>query len=162
MSHYIRHSILSLEEGVKIISLTGEQKSSFKFKTGGLRLRTFRDKGLCCAYCGLNATHFALERCMGQTKDKKPHLNLWGYTDQGKEILFTHDHVHARSLGGADDISNSVTACEKCNSKKSKYENRILEEVKKLKIAVDFDGLVGIVKELYQDAHVRKFWFIGD
>lgn len=160
MSRYIRKNIVSLEDGLRIISTSREEKSHIGFRTGGLRLRTFSQKGTCCVYCGLQATYFAIEKCKGSKLDIH-HMNLWGVRD-GKEVLFTHDHVHARSLGGADDINNSVTACENCNSKKSKYENRLLTELKNLKVSVDFDGLVGIVKSLYKDSHIRRFWFINE
>lgn len=157
MSRYIRHSIVSLEDGLKAIHNRATLKKGAG--TSSLRLQTFAHKGTCCAYCGLQATHFAIEKSNGSQSDKH-HLNLWAKLDSGKEILFTHDHVHARSLGGADDIENSVTACENCNSKKSKYENRLLAEIKSLKISVDFDALVGIVKSLYKETHIRRFWFI--
>lgn len=149
MSRYIRKETLSLEDGLKKINTD----------VSSLRLKTFATKGTCCSYCGLQATHFALEKCKGSKLDRY-HMNLWGVRNE-QEILFTHDHVHARSLGGADTIDNSVTACEKCNSRKSKYENRLLFELKRLKISVDFDGLCSIIKTLYQQPNILKLWFIN-
>lgn len=158
MSRYIRHSIVSLENGLTAIHSGKKQKGWKGSGVSSLRLQTFVTSGTRCVYCGLQATHFAIEKSKGSQSDRH-HMNLWGMKN-GTEILFTHDHVHARALGGADDIENAVTACENCNSRKSKYENRILAELNRLKISVDFDGLVGIVKSLYQDAHVHKFWLI--
>lgn len=158
MSRYVRHKKLSIETVIHAIQNDYQLKGAKGAGVRSLRLKTFGTKGVCCAYCGLEASFFAVEKNKGSQSDKH-HLNLWGVRND-KEILFTHDHVHARSLGGADEIENSVTACENCNSKKSKYEIRILSEIKRLKVSVDFDGLVGIVKSLYSEKHIRKFWFI--
>lgn len=158
MSRYTRHKTVSIDVVIDAIRSNRQIRGGKGSGVSSLRLKTFATKGVCCAYCGLEASYFAVEKSKGSKSDKH-HLNLWGVR-QGKEVLFTHDHVHARALGGADEIENSVTACENCNSKKSKFENRILAEIKKLKISVDFDGLVDIVKSIYKEQHVRKFWFI--
>lgn len=92
-----------------------------------LRLQTFFHHGLQCSACGLRASHFAVERNF-----RRPgtyHLNLWGANKNGVEVLFTHDHTLARSLGGANHLSNTTTMCESCNTKKSKVE----QQLKKLK-----------------------------
>lgn len=157
MSRYIRKEILNLDEGLRIISLYGWQKSTLGFRTGGLRLRTFREKGTCCAYCGLEATHFAVEKCSSSSNEHY-HLNLWGVKD-GREVLFTHDHIYARGLGGADAIENSVTACENCNSRKSRIEGKIANKYKK---TLDFTSLISLIKETYIEPHIRKFWFIAE
>jgi hypothetical protein len=34
-------------------------------------------------------------------------------------VTLTHDHIIPRSRGGADSWENAITACQKCNSKKS-------------------------------------------
>lgn len=158
MPRYERYKIVDIET---VLELARNGKNGKKMKgarTQSLRMQTFATKGICCAYCNLEASFFAVEKNKGSQSDKH-HFNLWGIRN-GKEVLFTHDHVHARALGGADEIDNAVTACENCNSNKSKYENRILEEIKTLKISVDFEGLIGIVKNLYKEPHIRKFWFI--
>lgn len=91
---------------------------------GGLRIRTFREKGTRCSCCGLQATHFAVERHKGTTHGY--HLNLWGVGKQGNEVLFTHDHTLARALGGANHIDNSTTMCSPCNLKKAKEESKLV------------------------------------
>jgi hypothetical protein len=95
-----------------------------------LRLRTFALRGLTCVSCGLTATFFALERGMRKKQPiKEPyHLNLWGIAPDGEEILFTHDHVLARGLGGADSISNTQTMCSPCNAIKGEKEKILIEE----------------------------------
>lgn len=38
--------------------------------------------------------------------------------ENGKEVLMTKDHIIPKSKGGADDISNYQTMCERCNEAK--------------------------------------------
>ncbi len=78
------------------------------------RYLTFFTKGYECPCCGLSATCFALER---SGKAKRYHLNLYG-SFEGKEILFTKDHIIPKSKGGKDELSNYQTMCLKCNNKK--------------------------------------------
>lgn len=92
-----------------------------------LRLRTFATKGLVCAGCGLKACFFALERNHADAKVGGPfHLNLYGVRDE-REVLFTQDHLHARSTGGANDLSNTRTMCCLCNKQKSIEETRLAQ-----------------------------------
>lgn len=87
-----------------------------------LRLRTFLEKGTKCFCCGLEATHFAVERDLATaSRNGGYHLNLWGVKD-GEEVLFTHDHILARALGGKDQIENTQTACCYCNWEKGSRE----------------------------------------
>lgn len=113
---YIRAGIVSIDTvlpliknpDIKSVVLLGR-----KVNVTSLRLQTFA-KSCTCSDCGLEATHFAVEN------NSNWHLNLWA--DRGpdkKEMLFTHDHTLARSLGGADDETNVTTMCAKCNHKKS-------------------------------------------
>lgn len=78
------------------------------------RYLTFFTKGYECPCCGLKATHFALEK---SGKAKRYHLNLYG-SFEGKEILFTKDHIVPKSKGGKDELSNYQTMCLKCNGMK--------------------------------------------
>lgn len=124
---YERFGTLPISQVIETIkSQIGQRKGKGKVEFLGqtvnctsLRLRTFALKGTVCSKCGLEATHFALERTNHPTHANSPyHLNLWGIKD-GREILFTHDHTLARSLGGLDNLSNTTTMCEPCNSKKA-------------------------------------------
>lgn len=131
MSHSIRRryerlGTLAVDEVVQVIkSFAGLRKAKAEFlgqqvNCVSLRLRTFALKGTVCSKCALAATHFALEKTNHPSHADGPyHLNLWGVDSEGKEILFTHDHTLARSLGGADNLSNTTTMCEPCNSKKA-------------------------------------------
>lgn len=85
--------------------------SGYDIKIWSVRLRTFLLHGTSCAKCGLEATHFAIE----QYKDQNiPHLNLYA-----NDMLMTCDHIHPKSKGGTDLISNTQTMCHHCNIRKS-------------------------------------------
>lgn len=91
-----------------------------------LRMRTFARagrsaKGMVCVTCGLRGTFFAVEQSPGQ---QSHHLNLYGINEDNAEILITHDHIVARALGGADNISNTQVMCSPCNNKKSRGEGK--------------------------------------
>lgn len=135
---YDRHSTVSLEEGLSAIAsaiaaIKARQKpvkaiiNQQKINAKSLRLQTFLEKGLVCAKCGRTGTHFALERGVAETAY---HLNLWATDEQGDEYLMTHDHILARSLGGADNLSNTQTMCSPCNAEKAIGERILLEERK--------------------------------
>lgn len=87
------------------------------------RLETFFHHGTRCSSCGIEATHYAVERNL-ESNNESYHLNLWGYDGEGNEVLFTHDHTLARSAGGKDDLSNTTTMCHECNFAKSLVEVR--------------------------------------
>jgi hypothetical protein len=139
---YDRHSTVDLEEAICAIQanlhINGKKirvvLNGIAVKCVSLRLRTFATKGTVCAFCGLEATHFAIERPLcdaGFSADEKPyHLNLWGINESGEEILFTHDHIHARSSGGRDHISNTQTMCTVCNNEKSVEEGRLAKALR--------------------------------
>ena len=88
-----------------------------------LRLKTFLKHGITCSCCNNDGKFFAVERSPGSNSPY--HLNLYGIGKDGDEILFTHDHIVARSLGGSDNISNTRTNCGPCNWKKGQLEHLI-------------------------------------
>ncbi len=99
----------------------------YELKLDSLRLKTFFVRGTVCSCCGLKATHFAVEKHKSADPNLFPHLNLWGINSKGEEVLFTHDHTLARSLGGLDALKNTTTMCSVCNEDKS-VEERLLKE----------------------------------
>jgi hypothetical protein len=96
-------------------------------------------------------------------------MNLYGMKD-GNEVLFTHDHILARGLGGADDLTNSQTMCSPCNGNKSKAEgkeaNRRRRLAMKLMTKYDYkvehkeDGCYVTVIRL-DDGAERNFFMAG-
>lgn len=132
MQNYDRLGTVSLDEGITAIRSSTTKKVELLgtlVNVDSLRLKTFAFKGTTCVSCGIKATHFAVERhpCYEYT-DHPYHLNLWSTQPDGREILFTHDHTLARSLGGKNKISNTEPMCGPCNWKKSVQERKLLEE----------------------------------
>lgn len=127
-----RFKVLSPEEVLPLITSTKKpdkrpELHGVPCHTNGLRLFTFKDKGLTCVGCGLTATFFAIERPPQKEPDPSVpyHINLYAEAN-GEDVLFTHDHILARSLGGKDVLANTQTMCSPCNFAKSKVEINIL------------------------------------
>lgn len=78
------------------------------------RMRCFLHSGTVCICCGLKARYFALERSAGVGEYR---LNLYGLKD-GKEVMFTKDHIVPKCKGGSSSIENYQTMCEHCNGAK--------------------------------------------
>lgn len=81
--------------------------------------KLFKYKGIHCVVCGLEGSFFAKERKM---LENCWHLQLYGVKN-GKEIMFTKDHIKARSMGGKDSIDNLQVMCSDCNQTKAKLES---------------------------------------
>lgn len=79
------------------------------------RARIFFEMGIDCVRCSTKAQFFALE----QWPDKSYHFDLYGVDESGDDVLMTIDHIHARSNGGKDHISNMQPLCKCCNEIKS-------------------------------------------
>lgn len=145
-TEYVRLKECDLEETLKAIKEHNEisngiesvgrgkrvEFSGQQVKLASLRLRTFAIHGIECVDCGVKASFFAMER---HKIDENYHLNLWAVRENGEQVLMTHDHILARSLGGADNISNTQTMCMDCNFEKGKIEHK-LKEIRKAKKAV--------------------------
>lgn len=126
---YQRIAVLEIEEVMPYIVEHLKEKfdkrvkiKDYLVKVSSLRLRTFAKTGIQCHCCGIKASFFAVER----NQPKVPyHLNLWGYDKENNPILFTHDHILARSLGGKNNLSNTETMCGPCNWEKSIIEKKM-------------------------------------
>lgn len=70
-----------------------------------------------CVICGLEGTFMALERNF-HNPPERAHFNLYGIDAEGKEVLFTKDHIIPRSKGGISFITNYQTMCMRCNVEK--------------------------------------------
>ena len=139
MNNYIRHGISSLEDIVAAINAnlqrpTGQKQRlnlhGFKVGVGSLRLltfaKTYNDSGsVCCVGCGLKASFFSTDSFQSKSSRPSAHLNLYGVDAGGNEVLFTHDHILARGLGGDDELHNTQVMCSPCNSKKAKHESKL-------------------------------------
>lgn len=79
------------------------------------RLRVFYEKGCKCVNCDRQGTHLILGEGRGQ-------LHWDVYCEDG--IPMSVDHIHPRSKGGSDDMSNLQPMCIICNNKKGNGEPR--------------------------------------
>lgn len=144
MGQYTRHTTLGLDEIIEQVYAQwnvprARYMAEGKYFVGvsSLRMKTFgraahHSNGLRCVSCNLEAKFFAVESfCRAQ--DQTPHVNLYGVNDNGNEVLFTHDHILARSLGGADNLTNSQIMCSPCNNKKSRGEHKLANALKEAK-----------------------------
>ena len=113
--HIEKH--LKEEERIRV------QIDEFYVNVSSLRLKSFVVNGVACSCCSVKASFFAIERTNGSQSPF--HLNLYGVNDSGEEILFTHDHIQARGLGGTDTLNNTRTSCGPCNWRKGELENLI-------------------------------------
>jgi hypothetical protein len=135
---YARHSIVPINDVVKAVLEAGSSGKKMKSQFNGqivgvssIRLQTFAIHGTTCKCCGMEGAHFAIERNLTDEKNNAPyHLNLYGINSSGEEVLFTHDHILARSLGGKNGIENTQTMCCFCNWTKG-AEEQILAEKRK-------------------------------
>lgn len=135
---YIHLQHIPLDVGLKAIldhwqdpeKQTRVQVGDYMVHVTSLRLRTFLKRGAFCYICGLKATGFSIDT--GRTQpDGTPHMNMWGMGKDGKQMLFTHDHVIDRARGGADSLKNSRTCCTKCNGEKNDRQIKELGPAKK-------------------------------
>lgn len=98
--------------------------NNHQIKTERLKYKTFikdyLNNEFCCSSCKKIPTH-AVVFTNPFTNEK--HLNFFGINKKNQEVLFTHDHTIARSLGGTDTLDNTTTMCNDCNSFKSAIES---------------------------------------
>lgn len=89
------------------------------------KVKTFQ-RSCTCINCGLEATELRLER-MKSCKHPvygEDHLNMYGYSHKGREVMFTVDHAILKSQNGPDCTENYNTMCERCNFRRgAKYPN---------------------------------------
>lgn len=122
---YDRFDVLPLHDVLPVLG--GQENYAFLGQvvgTSSLRLLTFKEKGHVCVQCGIEGTHFAIERNYSERGTNKPyHINLYATKPDGTEVLMTCDHIHPKSLGGKNELANTQTMCGPCNWKKgSKVE----------------------------------------
>jgi len=90
--------------------------NGLEVKISSQRYAVFK-KSLECVKCHCVGSYFAIERPVFP-KNTRYHLNLYGIDKNGKELLFTKDHILPRSKGGKNILSNYQTMCHICNTEK--------------------------------------------
>ena len=89
--------------------------------TRTMSLYTFKRHGIICECCGLKGEYFVKEKQTMRYKKDQIHLNLYGIKN-GREVLFTSDHIVPKKKGGSNGINNRQTLCKTCNSIKAAEE----------------------------------------
>jgi len=100
----------AMDDAGKYIRVQGQ-----RIKADSQRYKIFKQKGTICVHCGLEATHFKVERF---PNDKTFHLNLYAIDIEGDEVLFTKDHIIPKGHGGCNKLENYQTMCSPCNTDK--------------------------------------------
>ena len=119
-SQYIRIAKFNLDAVLPFIGKGNPPKTyaDKPVKMNSLRYQVFKKSGTKCKVCGLEGIFFALEKDKFVEGDLGFHLNLYGLSRDGEEILMTKDHILPKSKGGADKLTNLQTLCIKCNNAK--------------------------------------------
>lgn len=138
---YIRKGIFSFEEVFdKLVPV--EQKENFFRRFDGERVsmnnakyHVFK-KNRRCVCCGLEGKFLALEQCRCKDEESLYHFNMYGFVN-GREILFTKDHILPKSKGGTNTLDNYQTMCVQCNAEKGDRDislERLRREVLKKRL----------------------------
>jgi len=80
-----------------------------------------------CVCCGIKTTFAAVET---SKTVKDYHMNFYGLTETGKEVLMTWDHIKPKSLGGKGGQYNAQCLCTVCNCLKG--NSRTIAEVQEM------------------------------
>ena len=124
MAKYIVSKVLHLSVLKDIKEGTTDKIGAVNFLYDYEKIKTFQ-RSCTCINCGLKAHEVRIEK-MKNCKHPvygQNHVNLYGYTHKGREVLFTVDHNILKSKGGPDVTENYNTMCERCNRMRgSKFE----------------------------------------
>lgn len=131
------------------IKINGE-----KVKMNSQRLENFKQNGCTCVECGLEATYFGLDLPKG--KCRFPHFNLYAKDKEGKEILFTKDHIFPVAEGGLHIIDNYQTMCQTCNTSKGKVIEYDIFDIKEDGKVYYEDKLVGDTEDIHKRPTKKK------
>ncbi len=112
-SPYITVQTLPVAETIALIQAPEDTAAiaGYTVNVCSIRLQLFaKTPELRCVACGVKAKEFRLQHVR---KEKcRPHLNLYAVNG----VLLTKDHIHPKSKGGSDALSNMQLMCTLCNS----------------------------------------------
>jgi thiamine kinase-like enzyme len=134
---YIRLGVFTIDEVLNNVGPFNREYLGKKIKMGSHRYELFKTKGVVCVECGLKGEFFALEKQKQPNlingkelpDNDKYHFNLYGYNENGEEVMLTKDHIIPKSKGGKNNLENYQTMCSVCNwNKGDTYEENESEE----------------------------------
>lgn len=99
--------------------------------------------GAYCQNCKLEPKYFA----SGKDKSNRWHLDLYGEKDNEIHML-TIDHVHPKSKGGKNEISNYQLLCKICNEEKGDIMDGDEELKTKMKSAYIHKKLTSLSQQI--------------
>lgn len=76
-------------------------------------------KSIECVACKMRGEFFLLQCHPEHFEQRSAHLNLYGIGADGKEVLFTKDHIIPKAKGGGNNLRNYQTMCAICNVEKA-------------------------------------------
>ncbi len=85
-----------------------------------LRLTCFKEKGLTCVKCGIEAKSLYLVEELRNGYTKIPHsIQAFAINEDGQRVLMTIDHIVPKSKGGSrESLTNVQPMCSYCNTEK--------------------------------------------
>ncbi len=126
----IRHCKLDINYlvNLKDASGSGEYRTiqGVKVKITSERYRLFKESRV-CVKCGIEGKFLAVEKFLEEIKNY--HINMYGISEDGQEVLMTKDHIIPKSKGGKNHHSNYQTMCTKCNINKGNGKNMTLRKL---------------------------------
>lgn len=111
-SRYERLGLLQIEDVLPFIGGKPMYFVDHEVNMDTPPLKCFKAHGTKCQVCGLEAEYFAVE---WDPLSGAASLMLVG-TENGREVLFTRDHIRPLSMGGSKNgTKNLRTCCAHCN-----------------------------------------------
>ena len=131
-----RVKLLDLDNGLELIEQLSNNKPvealGYEFTKKSTRLRLFQNGHLFCCKCGVEGTHWYIERDLRNGHDRFG-LQFYGKNKAGQEVMLTWDHIIPKSMGGNDSLSNAQTMCLACNAGKgNECDEQLIAHLDKL------------------------------
>lgn len=146
---------VEIDKEKEVFEIDGQ---NFTVKLNSDRLRLFKNCRKCVS-CGLEATRLFLETYKGENL---AHFNAYGVYEDDL-VLFTKDHIKAKSCGGKNILQNYQTMCSTCNTLKA-HLNLDLESLFELRKIYDANVKKISKKQLHllieqERARLSKPWY---